>query len=176
MRSCVLILCFFYYIKTQSDLCNGGDLSSDIIGLFNLYLGWGSGTETTICPEDCVASQSCSEEVLLEQAREVCRATCDEALGLSLYPNATRTEPYSTSSLFNCPKPFFDAPTLAEPAACEVKGTLPQTIKLTDKSEPGVKEPVPSPSPTTGTASGAVSALCGLFAPLAVVSITFLLA
>jgi len=87
-----------------------------------------------ICPDNgCTETQSCSKESLRVWAQGVCKVNCRK-VGLSLYPDLTRTEPYNTGNIA-CPNPFFDAPTLAEPPACEAMGSLPQRIKLTNPLE-----------------------------------------
>mmetsp|Transcript_1807 Transcript_1807/g.3045 ORF Transcript_1807/g.3045 Transcript_1807/m.3045 type:complete len:124 (+) Transcript_1807:714-1085(+) len=83
-----------------------------------------------ICPDNgCTESQNCSKEDLRTWAEDVCEFNCGQ-FGLTLYPDLTRTEPYNTANIA-CPNSFFDAPTLAEPAACQAKGGLPQMIGLT---------------------------------------------
>ena len=104
-------------------MCNGGPLGAQIR---NALPG--------VCPDNgCTETQSCSEEELLEHAKSVCERNC-ATIGLTLFPDLSRTEPYNTVNA-KCPTPFFDAPTLAKPASCEVKGTLPRTIQLTLASE-----------------------------------------
>ena len=104
-------------------LCNGGALGSKLL---SAVLG--------ICPDSgCTETQTCTKEELKEWAKGVCALNCAK-FGLTLYPDLTRTEPYSTANIA-CPTTVFDAPTLAEPDACEVKGSLPQKIQLTNAVE-----------------------------------------
>ena len=139
-----------------------------------------------ICPEKCVETQTCSEELLIIWAQEVCKITC-EGFGLSLFPDTSRTEVFNTAN-FGCPQALFNAPKLAEPAACQIKGVLPQTIKLievTDEDEEDVDggsvpvEPDPElansvPGPAAGAPpepepenSGPKPAYSSIFAALA---------
>jgi len=92
-----------------------------------------------ICPEECSKTQSCSDEELRLHTQGVCAYSCG-MFGLSVYPDTSRTEAYNTASVL-CPNAFFNAPTLAEPDACQVKGVLPQTIELVDPdANVGVKD------------------------------------
>lgn len=100
-------------------LCNGGGLSEGIRSKL-----------PDICPDNgCVESQNCSEEELREWAEGVCSFNCGK-IGLSLYPDMSRTEPFNTANM-GCTNSFFDAPSLAEPAACQAQGNLSQRIELT---------------------------------------------
>jgi len=101
-------------------LCNGGGLTAKVRSM-----------SPGICPDNgCTETQSCSEEELREWVEGVCEFNCGK-FGLTLYPDLSRTEPYNTANIA-CPNSFFDAPTLAEPAACQAKGSLPQRIELTN--------------------------------------------
>ena len=87
-----------------------------------------------ICPDNgCSDTQTCTEDEVKEWAKGVCALNCGK-FGLTLYPDLTRTEPYNTVNVA-CPTSVFDAPTLAEPAACQSKGSLPQKIQLTNALE-----------------------------------------
>ena len=98
-------------------MCNGGDETAEL------------REALSICPtEGCTETQSCSEELMRDWAQGVCGFSCG-VFGLTVYPDLNRTEVYNTANV-NCPNAFFDAPTLAEPDVCQVKGSLPQTIEL----------------------------------------------
>ena len=101
-------------------LCNGGALGEEL-----------RKTLPTLCPDNgCTETQTCSEEELRAWAKGVCELSCAK-IGLSLYPDKSRVEPYNTVNIA-CPSSFFDEPTLSEPAKCEAKGQLPQTIQLSN--------------------------------------------
>ena len=99
----------------KPNLCNGGDKTAEL------------REHLPICPE-CAETQSCSEKELLARALGVCESTCKE-IGLTLFPDNTRTEIYGTVNL-GCPTKLFDPPNLSESKACLVKGSLPQIINL----------------------------------------------
>jgi len=64
--------------------------------------------------------------VLKEWAKGVCEYNCGK-IGLSLYPDTSRTEPFNTANVA-CPTSLFDKPTLAEPASCQKKGSLSSAL------------------------------------------------
>ncbi|MBV5280237.1 MAG: hypothetical protein J0651_02965, partial [Actinobacteria bacterium] len=88
-----LFVCFLPLNKPR--LCNGGNETKAFRELL------------PICPE-CAETQACSEEELLGWAQGVCESTCKE-IGLTLFPDTTRTELYGTANL-GCPTKLFDPP------------------------------------------------------------------
>ena len=104
----------------QPTLCNGGLLTANVRDVV-----------PGICPDNgCTETQNCSVEELRDWAKGVCEFNCGK-FGLTLYPDLSRTGPYNTANLA-CPNAFFDAPILAELAACQAEGSLPQRIELTN--------------------------------------------
>ena len=106
---------------TFSDMCNGGEETKDL------------REDLPICPKDCSETQSCSANELVVAVKQACQATCD-SLGLSLYPDNSRTELFETANI-GCPTPLFDPPTLAEPEKCVARGALPISVELTEVSD-----------------------------------------
>jgi len=97
-------------------LCNGGALGAKLREQLPDF-----------CPTTgCTETQDCSEEVLKEWAKGVCEYNCGK-IGLSLYPDTSRTEPFNTSNVA-CPTSLFDKPTLAEPESCQKKGSLSSAL------------------------------------------------
>jgi len=111
---------------TFPDMCNGGDETKDL------------REALPVCPKDCSETQSCSANELVVAAKEACQATCG-SLGLSLYPDNSRTELFKTANI-GCPTPLFDPPTLAEPEKCVAKGALPISVALTEISDNSNKQ------------------------------------
>ncbi|KAL7535490.1 hypothetical protein ACHAXR_006524 [Thalassiosira sp. AJA248-18] len=110
-------------------MCNGGDVTADIRALLQG------------CPQDgCTETQSCSNELLIAWAQGACDFNCGR-LGLTQYPDVSDTTPFD-SVTYGCPSGFDRPDKLAEPEACQVKGSLPQTIELVG---------APSSSPDDGS-------------------------
>jgi len=106
---------------TFSEMCNGGEETKDL------------REAQPICPKDCSETQSCSANELVAAVKQACQATCG-SLGLSLYPDNSRTELFETANT-GCPTPLFDPPTLAKPEKCVAKGALPISVTLTEVSD-----------------------------------------
>jgi len=104
----------------QPTLCNGGGLTANA-----RYMMPGSRPYNS-----CTETQNCSEDELRDWAEGVCEFSCRK-FRKTLYPGLSRTDPYNTANLAR-PNPFFDAPTLAELAACQANDSLPQRIELTN--------------------------------------------
>ena len=106
--------------------CNG------VGPLYSLLLGYVPG----LCPE-CQLTSSCTEEEIAAHAQGFCLDECDIYLGMSLYPDLSRTDPYN-SSVLGCSDAIgttngwldFRASELAEPAMCSLEGNLSQQIEL----------------------------------------------
>ena len=108
----------FSYITMQPTLCNVGGLPVNTRDMMP-----GSRSDN-----GCTETQNWSEEELRDWAEGVCEFSCTK-FGVTLYPDLSCTEPYNTTNLA-CPNPFFDVPTLVEPAACQANNSLPQSIEL----------------------------------------------
>jgi len=104
-------------------LCNGGNATESARQWFP-YL----------CPEACVATQSCAAEELIAIAHGVCDAVCP-SMGLSVYPDTNQTQLFQGTSA-GCDEALFEKPSFTEPT-CQAKGSLPQNIELLEvtKSE-----------------------------------------
>ena len=81
-----------------------------------------------LCPEECDDIRQCSDDELRAHALATCERVCSQ-IGVTLYPDTSRTEIYNTVNAF-CPTRMFDAPTLSPPQTCKARGKLP--IPLSD--------------------------------------------
>eukprot|EP00804_Cyclotella_cryptica_P014627 CCRYP_012662-RA/>CCRYP_012662-RA protein AED:0.27 eAED:0.27 QI:175/1/1/1/1/1/2/513/710 len=89
--------------------CNGGDAFQDLfIDLPDL------------CPK-CQSAANCTYEEVALHAQGVCTVLCDEVIGLSLYPDLNRTEPYKYGN-WGCNPYYYHEPTVPEASVCEAKG------------------------------------------------------
>jgi hypothetical protein len=88
--------------------CNGGDEYQEVL----LEL-------PGVCPE-CQETASCTFEEVAMHATGLCASSCDE-VGLSLYPDVSRTEPVEYGN-FGCDPTYYEIPSVPEAPVCEAKG------------------------------------------------------
>ncbi|KAL7516290.1 hypothetical protein ACHAWX_001320 [Stephanocyclus meneghinianus] len=118
----------------QLTACNGGDAFQDLfIELPDL------------CPI-CQTTGNCTSEEVVLHAQDLCAALCDEVVGLSLYPDLNRTEPYEYGN-WGCNPLYYREPTVPEAPVCQTKGVASfDSIEVNDI----VLADIPGNAPTEG--------------------------
>jgi hypothetical protein len=72
-----------------------------------------------LCPETC-ASETCTADEIAMQASGVCNSICND-VGMSLYPNLTRTEPAEYGN-WACEPVYYPVPSIPDAPACLARG------------------------------------------------------
>ena len=82
-----------------------------------------------LCPEECRAASSCTQEELAAHANGVCTFLCND-VNLSLYPDLSRTESAAYGN-FGCDPAYDPVPSIPDVPACQIKGNI-DSIEVSD--------------------------------------------